>query len=241
MHDDVVILSVDDAKTALLREDLKCFPDIAEIDHAAGARRQNVGGKYLQGRIAGLNGFRELAGEFRRRLGMQHDVVGPIAGTFSNKVLVAGLDRLQRGDAAAPIGEIDEGRGAAVECRAADLFRAGRDQRCAVRLGPFVMQMDVGVDAARHDNVSGRVDHALGRLRRKRAGGCNRRDRFAGHRDVALHDAVRRHDVAATNDEIEHRLFSRLSGEARIATATPSGTTPPGPSHQIKRRRESAS
>ena len=61
VHHDIIILRVDNAEPAFLRQDLKCFPDIAEIDHAAGARRQDIGGEYFQRRIAGLNGFRELA------------------------------------------------------------------------------------------------------------------------------------------------------------------------------------
>ena len=64
------------------------------------------------------------------------------------------------------------------------------------------MQMDVRVDAARHHDVSGGVDHGawLRRPAPARDGG----DRFAVDREIAAHDALRRHDVAAANDEIEH-------------------------------------
>ena len=162
VHDDVVVFCMDDAEPAFLRQHLERLPDVAEIDHAAAARRQDVGGEDLERRIAGLDRLRELAGEFGRRLGVQHDVVGPVARALADKILVARLDRLLRGNAVAPVGEIDERGGAAVERRAPDLFGPGRDERRAVGLDPDMMQMHVRVDAAGHDDVPGRVDHALG-------------------------------------------------------------------------------
>ena len=45
--------------------------------------------------IAGLDRLRELAGEFGRRLGVQHDVVGPVARALADEILVAHLDRLR--------------------------------------------------------------------------------------------------------------------------------------------------
>ena len=92
VHDDVVVLGVDDAEPAVLRQHLERLPDVAEIDHAAGARRQDVGGEDLERRIAGLDRLRELTGKFRRRLGVQHDVVGPVARALADEILVARLD-----------------------------------------------------------------------------------------------------------------------------------------------------
>ena len=43
VHDDVVVLGVDDAEPAVLGQYLERLPDVAEIDHPAGARRQDVG------------------------------------------------------------------------------------------------------------------------------------------------------------------------------------------------------
>ena len=211
VHDDVVIFRMDDAEPALLRQHLKRLPDIAEIDHAAGARRQDIGGEYFQRRITGLNCLRELAGEFRRRLGMQHDVVGPVAGAFADKVLIARLDGLERRDTAAPVGEIDECSRAAVERRATDLLWPSRDQGRAVRLGPLVMKMHVRVDAARHDNVSGSIDHPRSGFGRERVSGRDRSDRLTGDSNIATHDTVRRYNIAAANDEIEHCFFPRLA------------------------------
>jgi hypothetical protein len=162
VHDDVVLFGVDDAEAALFRQHLEGLPDIAEIDHAAAARRQNICREYLECRIAGLDRLRELSGKFGRRLGMQHDVVGPITGTLSDEVLIARLDGLQGRHAVSPIGEIDECRGAAEERCAPDLFGSGGNERRAVRLDPDMMQVHVRVDAARHDNLPSRVDHALG-------------------------------------------------------------------------------
>ena len=135
---------------------------------------------------------------------MQHDVVGEVAGTFSDKILVAGLDCLLRRGSVAPIGEVDERGGAAEQRRAAHLLGTGGDERRAVRLDPHMVQMHMRVDAARHNDVSGRVDHALG-FGRERASRSDRGDGFAADRDIATHNALRRHHVAAANDEIEHR------------------------------------
>ena len=83
------------AELALFGQDLEGFPDIAEIDHPPGSRGKNVCREYLQRGIAGLDRFRELAGEFGGRLGVQHDVVGPVARALAHEVLVAHLDRLE--------------------------------------------------------------------------------------------------------------------------------------------------
>ena len=74
--------------------------------------------------------------------------------------------------------------------------------------------MHMRVDAARHDDMPGGVDHARGGLRRQRTGRGDRGDGPAGHGDIATDDALRRHHVAAANDEIEHHdlLSSRGSG-----------------------------
>src|SRR5262249_9568013 len=110
VHDDIVIFCMNDAESTLLREHLKRLPDIAEVDHAAAARRKNVGGEYLERRVAGLDRLSELAGEFGRRLGVQHDVVGPVTRAFPDEVFVARFDGLQHRDAIAPIGKINLSR-----------------------------------------------------------------------------------------------------------------------------------
>src|ERR671935_1265384 len=134
VHDDVVVFCMNDAESALLRQYLECLPDIAEIDHAAAARRKDIGGEYLERRVAGLNRFSELAGEFGRRLGMQHDVVGPITWAFPDEVFVAHLDGLTRGEAIAPIGKINECGRSAKERSASNLLGAGRNERRAIGL-----------------------------------------------------------------------------------------------------------
>src|SRR6516164_8761089 len=96
MHDDVVVFRMNDAESTLLRQHLERLPYIAEVDHAAAARRKDIGGEYLERRVAGLDRLGELPREFRRRLGVQHDVVGPVAWAFADEVLVARLDGLPR-------------------------------------------------------------------------------------------------------------------------------------------------
>src|SRR3989442_14327874 len=92
VHDDVVVFRMNDAESALLRQDLERLPDIAEVDHAAAARRKDIGGEYLERRVAGLDRFGELPGELRRRLGRQRDVLGPLTWAFAEEVFVARLD-----------------------------------------------------------------------------------------------------------------------------------------------------
>src|SRR6516162_7299218 len=130
MHDDVIVFRVDDAKPSFLRKNLECLPDITKIDHTAAARRQDIGGEYLQRRVTRLDRLRELTTKFRRRLRMQHDVIRPIAGAFSYEILVTILDGLECRSAVAPIGEIDECSCTAVKRCAADLLRAGGDKLC---------------------------------------------------------------------------------------------------------------
>jgi len=94
VHDDVVVLGVDDAEATLLGEHLEGLPDVAEVDHAAGALRPDVGGEDFDGRIAGLDGLRQLGKLRVRRLAAQHEMVGPVAAALGRELLVARLDTL---------------------------------------------------------------------------------------------------------------------------------------------------
>src|SRR5262249_57607529 len=94
--------------------------------------RKDIGGEYLERRVAGLDRLGELAGEFGRRLGVQHDVVGPVAWAFPNEVLVARLDGLPRRDAIAPIGKIDKRGRPSLHPGPSDLLVAGAHERRAV-------------------------------------------------------------------------------------------------------------
>jgi hypothetical protein len=79
VHDDVVVLRVDDAEAALLGEHLERLPDVAEVDHAPGTVRPDVGGEDLDGRVAGLDRLGQLRELRVRRLARQHQVIGPVA------------------------------------------------------------------------------------------------------------------------------------------------------------------
>jgi hypothetical protein len=220
VHDDVVVFCMNDAESALLRQHLECLPDIAEVDHAAAARRKNIGGEYLERRVAGLDRLSELPSEFGRRLGVQHDVVGPVTWAFPDEVFVARLDGLQRGDAIAPIGKINKRGRPSEERSASNLLGAGRNERRAVGLDPHVMEMHVRVDAAWHDDMSCCVDQMLGGLGRQRSGSSDRGDRLTGNRDVTAHDALGCHHIAAANNEIKHPTSWRRQGpDAWLAQA----------------------
>ena len=131
-------------------------------------------------------------------------MVGPVTRAFPDEVLVARLDSLERRDAIAPIGKIDECGRPAEQRSASNLLGTGGHERRAVGPDPHVMEMHVRVDAAWHDDVSCRVDQMLGGVGRQRSGSGDRGDRLAGDRDVAAHDALGCHHIAAANNEIEH-------------------------------------
>src|SRR5262249_18916370 len=160
---------------------------------------------YLERRVAGLDRLGELPGEFGRRLGVQHDVVGPVTWAFADEVLVARLDGLQRREAIAPIGKINECGRSSEQRSASNLFGAGRNERRAVRLDPHVMEMHMGVDSARHDDMPCCIDDA-GR-RGLDGEGAQCRDRLPGNTYVAGYNPFRCNDISATNDQIEHDLL----------------------------------
>ena len=57
----------------------------------------------IQQRVAGLDGFGELAGEGVRRLAVEHDVVRPVAVAAPDEILVPRLDGFERGLVVAPV------------------------------------------------------------------------------------------------------------------------------------------
>jgi hypothetical protein len=120
VHDDVVVLGVDDAEPALLGQHLERLPDVAEVDHPPSAVRPDVGGEDLDGGIAGLDGLGQLAELRVRRLARQHQVVGPVAAALRRESCVARLDPLARCVSARHVGEVDQRGGAAVERGLAD-------------------------------------------------------------------------------------------------------------------------
>ena len=67
-----------------------------------------------------------------------------------------------------------------------------------------MMEVHVRVDAARHDDVSRRVDHALSGVSRQGATSRDRGDCLARHGDITADDTLRCHHIAAPNDEIKH-------------------------------------
>src|SRR5215471_2098860 len=143
-------------------------------------------------------------------------MVGPIARTLADEVLVTAFDGLKRRGAIAPVGEINEGGRAPEQGGASDLFRSGSSKRGAVGLDPHMMEMYVRVDATRHDDAPARIDDPPGRVFRQHTWGGHCRNGLPGNRDVVLNDAVGRDDVTATNDCIEHSA-SRI----RFASSQP--------------------
>src|ERR1019366_9795801 len=120
VHNDVVVCGVDDTKTLLRRQDPEDLPDVAEIDHAAFAARGDVGGEYLDGRVAGLDRFADLAGQVDRQRAFHHDVLRVVAGAMSFPVLLTLFDRVPHVGAQRGAGEVDHRRGAAMHGGFAD-------------------------------------------------------------------------------------------------------------------------
>ena len=204
VHDDVVVLGVDDAEPALLGEHLEHLPDVAEVDHAPGAVRPDVGGEDLDRRVAGLDGLGQLAHLRVRRLAAEHQVVGPVAAALGRELLVARLDPLLHAAVGRRVGEIDQRGGAAPQRRHADPVGPLRVERLAVRRHERVRHVHVRIDAAGHDDLARRVDDARRIRVGQRAGRRDRGDRLALDGDIAPRHALRRHHVAAANDQVEH-------------------------------------
>ena len=205
VHDDVVVLGVDDAEPALLGQHLEGLPDVAEIDHAARAVRPDVGGEDLDGRIAGLDRLRQL-GELRvRRLARQHQVVGPVAAALRREVRIARLDGRLHALVGAHVGEIDQRGGAAVERRHADPVGSLRVEDRAVGHHEGMLHVHVRVDAAGHDDLAHRVDHSVRHRRRPACPGAATAAMVSPLMARSqLRHALRRHHVAAANDQIQH-------------------------------------
>jgi hypothetical protein len=81
-----------------------------------------------------------------------------------------------------------------------------------------MMQVHVRVDAARHDDMSLRLDGSFCGLSRQRADSRDRSDCLADNRDIAADDTPGRHHVAAPNDEIKHHASCRRDGSSACLT-----------------------
>ena len=94
---------------------------------------------------------------------MQHEVIGPVAaGSCRRSPRRAPRSPAARSCSSRHVGEIDQRRGAAEQRRHADLLGPCGD-RAACRPGLIqrMVHVHVRVDAARHDDLACRVDHAL--------------------------------------------------------------------------------
>ena len=80
--------------------------------------------------------------------------------------------------------------------------------------------MHVRIDAARHDDLAGRIDQPRAVRHRQAAARRHRDDAFAGDCDVVGADALRRHHGVAAHHQIDHGMslprgmVPRLAGQA---------------------------
>ena len=204
VHDDVVILGVDDPESALTREHAEHFPDIAKADHPALAARGDVGGENLHRGIAGPDGLGHLIGEADGEQTLDHQVIGEVGMAAPDPLFVAGLDRSLDRAAVHPAREIDHRGRAAEQGGAADVSWIGGLVHAAVWPGDMPCAVHVGIDATRYDNLAHGVDepHAGGRGERppRRDGG----DVLALDGNVVITHALRGYDPITANDHVYH-------------------------------------
>src|SRR6516225_9941110 len=104
--------------------------------------------------------------------------------------------------------EIEQRRGAAVQCRTADLL-GRRAQQILVPAGKRDRHaaMDMRIDAARYDDLPTGVDDPPGTGRLQASRCADRDDLTAGDTDIRGLRAGRHHRRAAGYHQIEHRVL----------------------------------
>ncbi len=175
---------------------------MAQPDHAALALRPDVGGEDLEAREAGADGLGYLRDDIRRDGALEHDVKRVVRVALSPDLLLLG-DGLGEAHPRLPDGEVRERRRAAEEGGGAHLARPRAQRHTAVAGGDRPARVHMGVDAARDDQLAGRVDHA-GTLRRQRARGGDGDDALAIDADVPRPHALGGDHLPTANEEIEH-------------------------------------
>ena len=73
------------------------------------------------------------------------------------------------------------------------------------------MQVDMRVDAARHDDAPAGVNFAYARLAGQRTGSGHCSDGLTRDRDIANRDALGRDNVTSANDDVEHFASGRVA------------------------------
>ena len=158
MHDDIVILRVDNAEPAMGRENLKHFPDIPEIDHASATAGRDIRGEDLYRGIASLDGFGELPRNLWRKISFDHHVISIVAITGPSPIQIASFDGILNAVAMCPPREVDNGGGATEQCCTAnDCGRIGKPG-WAVRHRYWPGAMHMGIYAPRHHDLSCGID-----------------------------------------------------------------------------------
>src|SRR5258707_13935429 len=194
VHDDVVVLGVDNAETAMSREHLKHLPYVAEIDHASAAAGCDIRGEYLHRGIASLNGFSELPGNVGRKIAFHHHVISIIAITGPTPILIASFDSILDTVAMCPPREVDDGGGAAEQCCTANDCRRLREPGRPVRYRYRPGAVHVGIDTAWHHDLACGIDQPGTIGQRQSTGRGDRRNLPIRDVEIVGADTGRRND-----------------------------------------------
>ena len=162
-----------------------------------GARRPDAGGEYLEAGVAGLDELGYLPDGVGAGAAGKDGVVGvvgvgvalPAFGGFAEGVVQVVAGYL--------VGEVEHGGGAAVDGGLGDGLRAG-----AFGLAGAA-DVGVGLDAAGHDYLAGRVDDARA-LGVQHSVLSHRRDALAFDCHVPVADSTRCDHCAAGDDNVHH-------------------------------------
>ena len=205
---DVVLFRVHGHDPAVLRDFLEDARQVTVRHPDRPERRED-----LEARDAVLDRLADLADRLRRDLARQDVVEREVGVRMATEDVASPLDRLRDrharrvriGCERQVAGEVDDRRHAAERRGARGRFRrlCHHVRRAAPDLRDRDRNVRVRLDAAGHDDLAAGVDGPRG-VGRQRAGLAQRDDRLALHPDVEQRDALRRHDLSALDDEIEH-------------------------------------
>ena len=209
----VVVLGMHHHDSVVRRDLLHRKLDAAEVEpeaRAFGIWWQKFGGENLEARKTLLDSLGQLVESRKRQRAADRDVKRIVNVRVAFPSLETPLDRALHVGLRMHPREIDM-RGGPAEGHPASVFFGA--ERVEPRLGAHreaIAEMGVRLDSAGHGDFAGGVDRAGGLD--TLVGERDERDFFSNDADVPFAGAAGRHDLCATNDQVEHDFPRRRRG-----------------------------
>jgi len=181
-------------------------------------RRQHVDREHLEAREACLDRLGDLVEDLERKLPLESHVEGVVRVRVALPARGPALDHLLDVAPGPHEAKVHVG-GRAPEDHAPRVLLGTEGMEILLRLHrDEVREVRVGLDAPGHDDLAGGVDHAP-RLEAV-PGQAEGNDALPLDGHVPSPDALRRHHVASTNQEIQHGQSSPIAAAATCWTGT---------------------